>query len=275
MRKVVGFAVLAMGITLAGCAGKDNAKSDVDGNLDYCTGETSTYTGIVEGSKVDHAHVLAKKVVLLSMVSSSGKVGVCTGTPISSDVILTAAHCVKGAENIFVSFALDAKCSSGFTLKSAAKAKAVTVHPDYQASSYAVHDVALVKINRAIPADYSISEIYDGVSPLSSPSMTIVGYGKTSEYMSSLVQMNYGQKPVSEVDMKDATVLVMNQKSGSGICQGDSGGPVFIESHGNLKVIGVNSVVASSNKSSMCHGIGVAMRAANYIEWIQKEMPKM
>lgn len=255
-------------ISFAGCSKSEKSAAQVMN----CVSEGA---GIVGGDKVSSNDRLAKKVVLL-LTRVDGGLKICTGTPIAKDVILTAAHCVKGDDknNMNVVFRTSATCSSGFNLSNeGVKVQDFITHAGYQDTDKAVDDVALVKLQSPIPADYEVSEFYDGKSKLSNNNVILAGYGITDELQDNssavLRTTTKDYKDKEELEIEDNHVFF--RQSFGGICMGDSGGPVFFEVDGKLKIAGVNSIVAGKTKSTVCHGIGVAMYVPYYSDWIQTQ----
>ncbi|WP_413944176.1 S1 family peptidase [Bdellovibrio sp. HCB-162] len=270
MKKFVGLgvgAVLSVSL-LAGCSSSKDASAP-----NQCV-PASQMDGIIGGVKVSATDLLAKKVVLLVMTSGD-QGSICTGTPISKNVILTAAHCVKNADKVTVVFHTDITCESGFSKdKQSITASDFLYHKDYSGQSNAENDVALVKLPKSIPADYQVSKIYDGKSPLSSDEVTLAGYGITSETGEGSMFLRTTKKSFKSDLRMTSTNVVMSQPE-NGICSGDSGGPVFVEVRGELQILGVNSVVTGRNEATVCHGRGVSMYAPYYQDWVERQTPNL
>lgn len=270
MKKALGAGlgvVLSLTI-LAGCSSSKDADKTVQ-----CI-PASQMGGIVGGVKVSSTDLLAKKVVLL-MIMKGQESSICTGTPISKDVILTAAHCVKNADKVLAIFHTDVTCESGFNKdKQSIGATDFISHIDYSGRSNAENDVALVKLASSIPSDYQISEIYDGKSPLSSDTVTLAGYGITSESGEGAMFLRTTSKSFKS-DISTTSTNVVISQSYNGICSGDSGGPVFVEVGGQLKILGVNSIVTGRTEETVCHGKSVSMYAPYYLDWIERQSPNL
>lgn len=234
----------------------------------------SQLNGIVGGYKVSAQDPLAKKVVLLWLTDGKNE-RICTGTPISHDVILTAAHCIKGitSDNISAIFHTDITCESGFDFPTMSiKARDSIYHTEFYESSTAVgNDVALVKLSASIPANYEVSELYDGQSRLSSDIVTLAGYGSINEHEEGATYLRTTQKSFQE-DIEVSGQKMKLQQQFRGICTGDSGGPVFVEVNNRLVIAGVNSYVGQDRKRTICRSYSVSMYTPYFSDWIHTQL---
>jgi V8-like Glu-specific endopeptidase len=194
----------------------------------------------------------------------------CSGTPISEDVILTAAHCVKGFSKIVAAFANDASCASGFRVKKdGIEASSFAYDQEFTESGYngISHDVGLVRLKSKIPADYDISPLYKG-DALSSDEVTLVGFGATSESNTGVGYLRSKKKSFAN-DVRVSSSKVTIQQNEGGLCKGDSGSPVFVEVNGQKQILGVTSYVSNPYQvDEFCHGTSTAMSAQSILPWI-------
>lgn len=255
---------------LSGCTISNEARDKLEGQC---------LPGVVGGSVTAKSDPLSKQVVMLigSRYNEKGEEesSVCTGTPITEDVILTAAHCVKGNVRMAAIFANDMNCSSGFR---ASRDSIVASSFEYDHSfveSYSgfYNDVGLVRLKSKIPSDYEISELYAGAE-LSSDDVTLVGFGKTSETKSDSMILRSKTKSFKN-DITVSSDRVTIEQSEGGLCQGDSGGPIFVEVNGEKQVIGVTSYVSNRYESNICHGKAVGMLSKSVLPWIEKTLPTL
>ncbi|RYZ69125.1 MAG: trypsin-like serine protease, partial [Proteobacteria bacterium] len=71
-------------------------------------------SGIVGGMLVSESTEIRASTVLLMQIQSSGAVGgVCTGTLIAEDMVLTAAHCAPDQSQILIGFGNTIELSRG------------------------------------------------------------------------------------------------------------------------------------------------------------------
>ena len=100
-----------------------------------------------------------------SFVKSAG----CGGSIISRNVILTGAHCVSNAKNIYVQMGHSDLNSEEIILKTV---KSVLEHPEYYDGHWKMNDIALLRLqddltfNKFIhPITLSTEEVQDSFGP--------------------------------------------------------------------------------------------------------------
>lgn len=175
-------------------------------------------------------------------------------------------------KDVAIVFHTDVTCESGFDVsKQSVKIQDFISHASYSGEADATNDIALIKMKSSVPSDYEISEVYDGKSKLSNDTVTLAGYGITSEKSknSSMFLRMTTKSFKNDVSIKEKNMII--QQPTNGICLGDSGGPVFVEVDGKLKIAAVNSVVGGKSDDTICHGKSVSMWAPYYIDWIQTQ----
>jgi hypothetical protein len=210
---------------------------------------SATPAGAVLDGAEDSSNTYAN-VGLLEMKFDDHWAGVCTGTLVREDVVLTAAHCVAlavapggvGVENIRITFDPTPDASSERFYAVAAQ-----VHPDWSISTRprgnakillgpGAEDVALVWLDAPAPGVEPAPIVEGGgldAADLTSETFTIVGYGVTDFVTGSAVSA----KPeviFSGRNYKEVTVITEHEaiadrylKITASTCYGDSGGPLF------------------------------------------------
>lgn len=161
------------------------------------------------------------------MVLKQGKGGAafCTGVALSRTAVLTAGHCVSGAQSLAVNF-------GGYGQPRLVNVAGVSVHPEFvpDAVRRRVRSIDLAIVNLAEPLPASIPPArLDALGEVKAGQrFTIAGFGLTREgdeasagrlRMGSLV----AREPVSKI------LLWAHDPAakGFGACTGDSGGPIF------------------------------------------------
>lgn len=197
------------------------------------SGHAITY-GVPDGQK--HPAVGA----LLDTDQSGNLYAYCSGTLISSTVLLTAAHCDPvDPDNVGVTFESNARTAvTVYTGKFHA-------HPEYNHSQNDPHDIAVVEFVQPIPgivtAQLPTLGLFDTLKTnglLKGSHYTAVGYGGQERNFDG-----QGQPVIAYEDNREWSVqsfnalnhawlrLSQNLATGdSGACYGDSGGPNFIGS---------------------------------------------
>jgi hypothetical protein len=190
-------------------------------------------------SNPDHDAVVA--------IFSSG--GMCSGTLVSPDVVLTAGHCLYGVStsNIYVMFGDDVHSGNWLTVSEK------KVHPSYSSDSSS-YDIAMLRLAEAPP---------DGVQPIP-PLPHSIGIGQADigqplEYVGFGVTENGGggEKLTVSSDLNWVCTnsggcvvglgipamenTICSDQIPGGPCSGDSGGPAFVIRNGREYVAGITS----------------------------------
>lgn len=190
----------------------------------------------------------------------------CTGTFIADDIVLTAAHCIKGAPyKMRIIYSADAHNEDA----PESAVEKIIVHPDYD-KDIIKNDLALLKIHGSKPADYPTMAVTTQAATTESFSIMSIGYGVTSEkaqdsgFLRKVNSTATGYEPTSQV-------FQIDQSKNTGICYGDSGGPGFIYKDGQYAVLGVVSKIYSSldeKQEFPCRHYGVYTNVYYYAGWL-------
>lgn len=262
--------------TVSGCTQPDDAST----NGPKACLPASSANGIVGGARVSSTDPLAKKVVIL-VISKKDNTSLCTGAAIAPNLILTAAHCVDDIDKAVAVFNNDISCESGINVsRDGVPIVGTVVHEGYTGEA-AIDDLAIVKTQKNIPADYPINKIYDEKDILSSDDVTLIGYGSTGKKGSGggsgflrTVKKSYSHDVTTNSYIGGRDRMWISQKE-QGMCYGDSGGPVFFEVGGELQIAGVNSAVRGDTEDTMCMGEAYAMYMPAYKQWLKEAMGKL
>jgi hypothetical protein len=179
--------------------------------------------------------------------------GLCTGTLIAPELVLTAAHCLTpsllGASsqeqvtaNTQVVFDSDDLFSGGGR---AVRAAETYPHPGFSINNLGDNDIGLIRLAQPVTdrEPTPINRFHDD-APVGM-SVTMVGYGVSQVGGNSAGRLyvlpEKKATSCSSYGAADANLLCYSQTDGSGKCEGDSGGPSYATIDGIQRVVGVTS----------------------------------
>ena len=232
-------------LSLAGCNDRQPASavfSSADGGL------------IVGGELLKYSTSSASSVVFISTENDQGHNEICTGTFISPNLILTAAHCIaKDKSGMSVSFRqkdfsktqniIDIEISEVYRL-------------DFSDLSVTRNDLGVIQFKGGLPSGASAA-LFPKTSPNKKFKLPIlkfsaVGYGRSTGLKSEdpLAQTGEGllriKTLISGAVTPSTDYFKIDQfKNKGGVCFGDSGGPALIKdlkTNQNI-IVGVASAV--------------------------------
>jgi secreted trypsin-like serine protease len=183
----------------------------------------------------------------------------CGGSLVSSQYVLTAAHCVddKSADDISVTVGRHRLSSTHTGVRS--KVTDIYIHPRYSPWSLD-YDIAILRTLKSMPYQAIPIAGTDVLWPYEQ--LTTIGWGRTSrggEVSDDLLQLDVNAIPqsvcsqtttddgsVTYVGSITARMLCAGLMEGSrGVCHGDSGGPLMVRTPGGWLQVGITSFVAS------------------------------
>ncbi|UYL09591.1 trypsin-like serine protease [Bdellovibrio sp. SKB1291214] len=256
---------------LAACSNKNTGPSPV------AQGES-----IINGKTADKDSDIVKATVALVMVDADRTRSFCTGTLVSKDIIITAAHCVEpimSGYQMQVSFG-----GETFTSKNEGELREIdrfytyemvypsAGHPEAVRTINDLKDIAVIKLlttapKWAIPATILGSEASLAVGQ----EVTVAGFGRMKEDQAAMAtELQQTQLKIQNIESKR---IELDQTQGTGACWGDSGGPALIRTEQELIVIGVLSGATYGNQN--CHSGTVYTSLAGYKDFIQKVVSVM
>jgi len=207
----------------------------------------------------------------------------CGGTLIDSKNILTAAHCVKGAQagNMQVLVGTQSLVDGGKRIN----VTRITVHPSFGATPFLQADVAVLRLAEAVtdikPVTYASSAAVDDTVSPDNDRTTVMGWGAL-EWDQGGPEVLY-QAPLIRNTIAECNALsfyggkLTNNNvcagdlaaPGKSACYGDSGGPLVGRNDAGKTVqIGV-----VSGGPRVCGDVpGYFARVGSYATWIKQQV---
>lgn len=195
--------------------------------------------GIIGGSTV-----AAQDAVVASTVALYDGEGLCTGSLVDVDLVVTAAHCISDQPTkLRVIFGTNLKDKK--TVVATLPVTGAIVHPSWNQTmnnQIDTNDIALVRFSGAIPQNYKPATLLpsSNVLRVGTP-VVLAGFG-TSDGVNGT-----GSGILRKVTVNVAhpfygkTEIEFDQSHGRGACHGDSGGPAFFLQGGKPYLFGVTS----------------------------------
>merc|ERR1711879_420969 len=207
-----------------------------------------------------------------------GKYGLCGGTIITKQHVLSAAHCfADGYQSVDV-YVKD--FSNPNSKKTTIPAARVYYNSGYTGKPKYYNDVAVLKLSQSVSSSKVLPMCTKSYSQYA---IAVCGMGQTSGHYSDSYPRRLQETQLQEqstcgefssypfyFDIKKQVCLgPMKGKSYSGSCMGDSGGPAFpLSSSG--KPICVYGIVSYGSKR--CDEPSIYTRVSAYASWIKQQL---
>ncbi|XP_063709380.1 collagenase-like [Culicoides brevitarsis] len=238
---------------------------------------TSINPRIVHGSQARLGQ-FPHQVALLNRKMNS--FSLCGGSIISTDFVLTAAHCVRNIIHTTISFGTINRNSPMLQMI----AHKHIIHENYNPTNLN-NDIALWKLPQKLIFNEFIKPISlpnDFSDTFENSNAIVSGFGRTEGSTSSSQVLRYAfVKVISNEDcvknfgghvVTAGTICSIGANSLEGPCNGDSGGPLMINNKNDV-LIGVASFV-SAQGCAAGRPAGF-VRVSKYLEWIEIKMKKI
>lgn len=216
-------------LALTSCGGGGGSDSGSGGLSTNQCSVIGLHPKIVNGTQC--ASESSSSVVSVSIISfADGTQGLCSGSMIAPNAVLTAAHCFS--DNLSV---VSVQVSGEDVT-----ATKVYIHPGFhqdQTNQADFDDAAIVILSRSVSAP--TLPIVTSRSVANGDTISIFGYGLDGSNQDSAGVLRSGQAEVSAVTSNHITTIFHGD--GSNTCEGDSGGPAVQTVNGRAGIVGLTS----------------------------------
>ncbi len=236
------FYLILVSLTCLGCGGGGGGGSDLGGNA--CSSLSARVGSgnqqILNGESCNQSARTA--VVAIFSIASDGaqffNAGICTGTLVTVDDIVTSAHCfvdpIRSFGSAIQGFVVRAGGDDGEFIP----VSNLAIHPLYDGSVGSRFDVAMATISR-VP-NPAIGPLPVLVSQLTLPGQEFSVFGYGTNNLGEVGTLKSAEFVIE--DIINGNLLATSSGSNSAsICGGDSGGPAVQIVNGVTTLIGVNS----------------------------------
>jgi secreted trypsin-like serine protease len=241
MKMQVSVLVTSLVLLSVGCSGYRHADGVIDTQADGIIGG-QLMTEKIQGSK----WVVSVETEVVDDVTGESDISGCSGSMITEDIVLTAAHCVKKRGKMSVVFSPMAESAHALRIN----VKKYLAHSKYTEENFInwkmmKEDIALLKLERKKPKSYEILNLTTDFPRIkkSFPFFSI-GYGYNN---AEVLGYAYGAQSTGVSFDPNLNYFIADQRNAKGICPGDSGGPAIVSKEKRHYVIGVAQAVFKYN----------------------------
>ncbi len=233
MKSINLFLILITALGIISCTSSSDDKSDGGSSsdptpslsLDSCQAFSFARTKIANGEVCSVGNQNSPLVRL--SIEGLGFTGVCTGTVIDRNTVLTAAHCLQGD---IISVVVESTAGSFLS-------RNFFVPSSYDDSGdVGIDDIGIVKTSIDIPINPL--PLLLSSDPIIGESAYIGGFGERSP---GSIDSSPRAGEVIVAGLTSNSVIVRFQGDQAHPCEGDSGGPLVVDRNGQRAIVGVVS----------------------------------
>jgi hypothetical protein len=217
---------------------------------------------------------------VVALLVEQGNRGLCTGTLIHPEWVLTAAHCVdpaglgyatpqEVADNLLVVLgAVDLQTGAGARI---AAVRETFAHEGFNQPGDP--DVGLVHLTTPVTGVSPTAVNFDPAGAPPGVSVTMAGYGVADSGNAGtefFIETKTSTSCPEDEGVSNSRFLCFDQTDGRGKCNGDSGGPSFATIDGVQKVVGITSFGDQD-----CQIFGADMRVDASRDFIMEHAPEL
>jgi secreted trypsin-like serine protease len=227
-----------------GCGGGGGGGNDSGNGLrtDTCAdiGLNSKVAKIINGTVC--TNLTRSAVVRVLILDSSGQPdSLCSGTMITPNTVLTAAHCFPTQPPGVAIVAGDPDAPI------IVSAVSVTIHPRYQVTdAELINDVAIIKTDSAV--NVPTLPLLSSSSVAAGDLASIYGFGTDNSNAELAKDLRSGEMRIASVG--EFSIEADFDGNGSNTCFGDSGGPLIVNTANGPAIAGITSSGISDSCSS-------------------------
>ena len=266
--KIRALTIIATTLVLSACGGgggDDEPETPLLNDACSVLGLPTRSLRIINGSEC--GSLASSPVVRVETLNQqTGESGICSGTMIAPDAVLTAAHCFLSSPTLVV--AAVGEVSS----PSIVRAQSVTLHPAFQIDeTSATNDVAIIKLQSSL--SLPTVGILASRSVREGEVLSIFGYGIDENGNTDDYDLRSGQVRVA--DVSEDHIQTNFDGTGSNTCQGDSGGPLLVTENGVAVLVGVTSSGSLEGCSVGDESLYTNLQSASVSSFILEQVPSV
>lgn len=256
---IVTTTLLGVLLGLAACGQKMQSSTS-----DSASTDSEFAQGIIDGDTVSTDDLIAQSVV---MVYDKTHHGLCSGTLIMQNLVVTAGHCTSAnPADLIVIFGLDLNDKKAPVRRVLGGLLTDTfTHLDFTKNDGVPEknwgDIAVLKFEgHELPAGYKPASVLFNKDVLQTGmTVTLAGYGLDKFEKKGLSSVGVGSGILRKADVTLAdsqfseTEILFSTTDGKGACHGDSGGPAYLVLKNKVVLVGVTSRADSNEGALNCN----------------------